>query len=103
MKRSFLVGNYVFGGSFLDSACKIGYTIYRKGAVRNGQLPPANKSIRMTAHVWRLRAVIFYCSIATDEKQPSLAESLYDRGSHVRMAPFYFASPSCAPVADMIK
>ena len=73
------------------------------GAVRNGQLPPANKSIRMTAHVWRLRAVIFYCSIATDEKQPSLAESLYDRGSHVRMAPFYFASPSCAPVADMIK
>ena len=60
MKRSFLVGNYGFGGSFLDSACKIGYTIYRKGAVRNGQLPPANKSIRMTAHVWRLRAVISF-------------------------------------------
>ena len=34
---------------YLDKPTKRNYTTNREGAVRNGQLPPANKSIRMTA------------------------------------------------------
>ena len=38
------------------------YTTNREGAVRNGQLPPANWSIRrMTAHRLETGAVISYC------------------------------------------
>ena len=74
------------------------------GGTSNKVIQPPNTRRGKHDHLcYRQHLSAFHCSIATDEKQPSLAESLYDRGSHVRMAPFYFASPSCAPVADMIK
>jgi hypothetical protein len=46
----------------LDKPAKRNYTTNREGAVRNGQLPPANWSIRrMTAHRLETGAVISYC------------------------------------------
>ena len=45
-----------------DKPAKRNYTTNREGAVRNGQLPPANWSIRrMTAHRLETGAVISYC------------------------------------------
>ena len=48
----------------LDKPAKRNYTTNREGAVRNGQLPPAKESIRMTAHRLETGAGISYCYVS---------------------------------------